>query len=184
MRDRLTRAAIRPPSADLTPPGLRGQTPAPVAASPVTNGASASLDPAMGAAISPADPVKAEYDAAADLLKTQHYDAAQRGFLAFLQKNPHSRLIAPATYHLGESYYYQSRHREAAEQFLKIATDYSKTSVAPDAMVKLGVSLNALGAKNRPAPSSPNCRANIPTPQRRTRRPRRARRKRPLAEPF
>jgi tol-pal system protein YbgF len=136
---------------DLTPPGLRGQTPAtaPVAASPVTNGASASLDPALGAATPPADAVKAEYDAAADLLKTQHYDAAQRGFLAFLQKNPHSRLIAPATYHLGESYYYQSRHREAAEQFLKIATDYSKTSVAPDAMVKLGVSLNALGAKEQ-----------------------------------
>ena len=80
----------------------------------------------MGAAPAapPADPAKAQYEAAADLLKTQHYDAAQQGFLAFLQKNPHSRLIAPATYHLGESYYYQSRHREAAEQFLKIATGF------------------------------------------------------------
>jgi tol-pal system protein YbgF len=134
---------------DLTPPGLRGQTPATAPVAAVTSGAV--LDPAMGAVpvALPADPVKAEYDAAADLLKTQHYDAAQRGFLAFLQKNPHSRLIAPATYHLGESYYFQSRHREAAEQFLKIATDYSKTSVAPDAMVKLGVSLNALGAKEQ-----------------------------------
>jgi tol-pal system protein YbgF len=133
---------------DLTPPGLRGQT---QAASPVTGGGVASLDPSLGAtpAALPADPVKAEYDAAADLLKTQHYDAAQQGFAAFLQKNPHSRLIAPATYHLGESYYYQSRHREAAEQFLKIATDFSKSSVAPDAMVKLGVSLNALGAKEQ-----------------------------------
>jgi len=129
---------------DLTPPAVRGQTPA-------TSGALASLDPAMGAvpAAPPADPVKAEYEAAATLLKTQHYDAAQQGFLAFLQKNPHSRLIAPATYHLGESYYYQSRHREAAEQFLKIATNFSKSSVAPDAMVKLGVSLNALGAKEQ-----------------------------------
>jgi len=133
---------------DLTPPALRGQTPAAAQfAAPVTSGAVASLDPAMGAA--PADPVKAEYEAATDLLKTQHYDAAQQGFLAFLQKNPHSRLIAPATYHLGESYYYQSRHREAAEQFLKIATNFSKSSVAPDAMVKLGVSLNALGAKEQ-----------------------------------
>ena len=107
------------------------------------------LNPAMGAAAPPADPVKAEYDAATLLLKSQHYDAAQKGFLAFLQKNPHSRLIAPATYRLGESYYYQSRHREAAEQFLKIATDFSKSSVAPDAMIKLGVSLNALGAKEQ-----------------------------------
>jgi tol-pal system protein YbgF len=129
---------------DLTPPGLRGQT---QASSPVTGGGVASLDPTPVAL--PADPVKAEYEAAADLLRTQHYDAAQQGFAAFLQKNPHSRLIAPATYHLGESYYYQSRHREAAEQFLKIATDFSKSSVAPDAMVKLGVSLNALGAKEQ-----------------------------------
>jgi tol-pal system protein YbgF len=140
--------ARRDPTAplDLTPPALRGQSPA--TAAPVTSGAVASLDPATGGA-APADPVKAEYDAAAVLLKTQHYDAAQQGFLAFLQKNPRSRLIAPATYHLGESYYYQSRHREAAEQFLKIATNFSKSSVAPDAMVKLGVSLNALGAKEQ-----------------------------------
>jgi tol-pal system protein YbgF len=96
-----------------------------------------------------ADPVKLEYDSAAEQLKSQHYDAAQRAFSAFVQKNPHNRLIAPAIYHLGESFYYQNRHREAAEQFLKIATDFSKSPVAPDAMVKLGVSLNALGAKEQ-----------------------------------
>jgi tol-pal system protein YbgF len=129
---------------DLTPPGLRGD-----AAQPAVQPAAAA--PATGAtgAAAPADPIKVEYDAATDLLKTQHYDAAQQGFSAFVQKNPHSRLIAPAIYHLGESFYYQSRHREAAEQFLKIATDYSRSPVAPDAMIKLGVSLNALGAKEQ-----------------------------------
>jgi tol-pal system protein YbgF len=132
---------------DLTPPALRDAA-QPAAAAPATAGATvASLG--TGAPAAPADPVKVEYDAATDLLKTQHYDAAQQGFSAFVQKNPHSRLIAPAIYHLGESYYYQSRHREAAEQFLKIATDYSKSPVAPDAMIKLGVSLNALGAKEQ-----------------------------------
>jgi tol-pal system protein YbgF len=133
---------------DLTPPNLRsssapasepGVAPAPVAA-------------AIPAALAPGastDPVKLEYDSAAEQLKSQHYDAAQRAFSAFVQKNPHNRLIAPAIYHLGESYSYQNRHREAAEQFLKIATDFSKSPVAPDAMVKLGVSLNALGAKEQ-----------------------------------
>ncbi len=148
-----TRAAEtrRDPSGplDLTPPGLREQTQA--AAPPAPAATLAAIEPGAPAAMPavPADPVKAEYDAATEQLKTQHYDAAQQGFSAFVQKNPHSRLIAPATYHLGESYYYQSRHREAAEQFLKIATDYSKSSVAPDAMIKLGVSLNALGAKEQ-----------------------------------
>jgi tol-pal system protein YbgF len=139
----------RDPSAplDLTPPGVRDsvQPPAaPVAVAPV-----AGLETGAPVVAAPVDPIKAEYDAATDLLKTQHYDAAQQGFAAFVQKNPHSRLIAPAIYHLGESFYYQGRHREAAEQFLKIATDYSRSPVAPDAMVKLGVSLNALGAKEQ-----------------------------------
>jgi len=97
----------------------------------------------------PADPVKADFDSASELLKAQRYDAAQQAFSTFLQKHPGTRYNAPAIYHYGESYFYQNRHREAAEQFLKIATDYSKSSVAPGAMVKLGVSLNALGAKEQ-----------------------------------
>jgi tol-pal system protein YbgF len=140
---------------DLTPPNLRSAQQAEAGADSAE--ASPSLaalpapgaDPAAGPSSSSADPVKAEYDAAGDMLKTQHYDAAQRAFSAFVAKNPHSRLIAPAIYHLGESYYFQSRHREAAEQFLKIASDYAKSPVAPEAMVKLGVSLNALGAKEQ-----------------------------------
>ena len=136
---------------DLTRPGLRNQASAEVAPAPVPAVAPtvAALEANAPAPAASVDPVKVEYEAAADQLKTQHYDSAQQGFSAFLQKNPHSRLIAPAIYHLGESYYYQNRHREAAEQFLKIATDYSKSSVAPDAMIKLGVSLNALGAKEQ-----------------------------------
>nr|WP_264595654.1 tol-pal system protein YbgF [Rhodoblastus acidophilus] len=101
------------------------------------------------AATPSADPVKTDFEAAADLLKAQRYDAAQQAFASFLQKHPGTRYNAPAIYHYGESYYFQNRHREAAEQFLKIATDYSKSSVAPGAMVKLGVSLNALGAKEQ-----------------------------------
>ena len=93
--------------------------------------------------------VKAEFEAAYEQLKAQRYDGAQQGFSAFVQKNPHSRFIAPAIYHLGESFYFQNRHREAAEQFLKIAQDYAKSPVAASAMVKLGVSLAALGAKEQ-----------------------------------
>jgi len=125
---------------DLSPPGIRERDQA--SAAPV-----ASIEPV--APVAPADPVKADYEAATEQLKSQHYDAAQQAFAAFVQKNSRSRMIASAIYHLGESYYYQSRHREAAEQFLKIATDYSKSPVAPDAMIKLGVSLSALGAKEQ-----------------------------------
>ena len=79
----------------------------------------------------------------------QRYDAAQQSLAAFVQKNPHSRFIAPALFHLGEAYAQQNRNREAAEQFLKIAQEYAKSPVAPAAMVRLGVSLNQLGAKEQ-----------------------------------
>ncbi len=88
-------------------------------------------------------------NSATELLKAKRYDDAQQAFAAFLKKNPGSRYNAPAIYHYGESYYFQNRHREAAEQFLKIYTDYSKSPVAASATVKLGISLNALGAKEQ-----------------------------------
>ena len=39
----------------------------------------------------------------------------------------------------------RSRPREAAEQYLKLSTDYSKSSRAPEGMMRLGQSLAMLG---------------------------------------
>ncbi len=132
---------------DIRPPSLRSGDA--VASAEAPAGPSAENPAAQAAVLPPADPVKAEYEAAASELKSQHYDAAQQAFAAFVQKNPGSRYAASAIYHLGEAYSYQNRHREAAEQFLKIAKDYARNPVAPYAMVRLGMSLNALGAKTQ-----------------------------------
>lgn len=51
-----------------------------------------------------------------------------------------------ATYFLGESYARLAMAAEAAEQFLKLSTDYTKSNRAPDALLRLGMALNALGA--------------------------------------
>jgi tol-pal system protein YbgF len=132
---------------DIRPPSLRsGDSVASVEAPAAP---SAESPAAQAAVLPPADPVKAEYEAAAGELKSQHYDAAQQAFSTFVQKNPGSRYAPSAIYHLGEAYSYQNRHREAAEQFLKIAKDYARTPVAPFAMVRLGMSLSALGAKDQ-----------------------------------
>jgi tol-pal system protein YbgF len=131
---------------DIRPPSLRDGE---AAASTGAPAASTASPAAQTAALAPGDTVKAEYDAALSELRSQHYDAAQQAFSAFMQKNPRSRYIAPAIFHLGEAYFFQNRHREAAEQFLKIAKDYATSPVAPYAMVRLGVSLNALGAKEQ-----------------------------------
>lgn len=95
------------------------------------------------------DSPRQEFDAALGYYKQKDYDNAQRSFSAFLNKNPHSRLTPDALYLLGESYAARGRTREAAEQFLKISTNFTTSSRAPEAMLRLGESLRTLGAKEQ-----------------------------------
>ena len=92
---------------------------------------------------------KAEFDLAMANLKQAAYENAEKGFSGFLEKNPKDKLAADAVYYLGESYYLRGRRREAAEQFLKVSTQYANSPRAPQALLRLGQSLNALGAKEQ-----------------------------------
>jgi tol-pal system protein YbgF len=95
------------------------------------------------------NPTKEEFDVALGYFKQKDYDSAERSFSAFLQQNPRSHLTSDALYYLGETYYQRGRQREAAEQYLKISTDYATAPRAPEAMLRLGESLQALGAKEQ-----------------------------------
>jgi tol-pal system protein YbgF len=97
----------------------------------------------------PLNPVKEEFDLALGYLKQKEYETAEKSFSAFLQKNPKTRYSAEAVYYLGESYYLRGRQREAAEQYLKISSDYPNSTRAPEALLRLGQSLHALGAKEQ-----------------------------------
>ena len=55
------------------------------------------------------------------------------------------RLAPDAMFYIGETYMQRSRPREAAEQYLKVSTEYSKSPRAPEGMVRLGLSLAMLG---------------------------------------
>jgi tol-pal system protein YbgF len=79
----------------------------------------------------------------------KQWDQAEPALRRFLAQHGRGNLAADATYWLGESYLQRSKPREAAEQFLKVSTEYTRSSKAPDALLKLGVSLNALGAKDQ-----------------------------------
>ena len=115
---------------------------------PTETASAASPGAAAVGATAPATPREA-FDAAVGLYRDKQYDEAERSFSAFLQKNPKSRLAADATYYLGESYAQRGRSREAAEQYLKVSTDFSASTRAPDAMLHLGISLKSLGAKEQ-----------------------------------
>lgn len=97
----------------------------------------------------PVNSVKEEFDLALSYFKQKDYDAAEKGLSAFVQKNPKGRYSAEAIYYLGESYYLRGRQREAAEQYLKISSDFANSSRAPEALLRLGQSLHALGAKEQ-----------------------------------
>jgi tol-pal system protein YbgF len=92
---------------------------------------------------------RSDFDGAYAYILQKQYERAEMGFRQFLQSHPRDRLVPEATYWLGESYYQRNRHREAAEQFLKVSTEYTSSQRAPDAMLRLGITLNALGAKDQ-----------------------------------
>ena len=89
------------------------------------------------------------YDEAYAAILRKEYPQAEMGFRQLLQSHPRDRLAADAAFWLGETYYQRGRHREAAEQFLRVTTEFSRSAKAPDSMLKLGMSLNALGAKDQ-----------------------------------
>ncbi len=137
-------APLNLPSAGYAPPPA---TPAPTV-QPASTGPSATPG-ATAMASAEVDPSKEEFDTALGYFKQKDYDAAEKGFSAFLEKNPKTRYTSDALFYLGETYYERGRSREAAEQYLKISTDYASSPRAPEAMLRLGESLQALGAKEQ-----------------------------------
>jgi tol-pal system protein YbgF len=121
--------------------------PAPVASASVPSSVMAS----PGGTVIAAAPnsAKEEFDVALGFFKQRAYENAEKGFAGFLEKNPKNKLASDAIYYLGESFYRRGRQPEAAEQYLKISTQYAHSPRAPDALLRLGQSLNALGAKDQ-----------------------------------
>jgi tol-pal system protein YbgF len=98
-----------------------------------------------GISAPPPDGPREQFNAAVESYRAGQYDQAESQFRAFLAHNSSSRLAADATFFLGESYLQRSRPREAAEQYLKLSTDYAKSPRAPEGMLRLGQSLAMLG---------------------------------------
>jgi tol-pal system protein YbgF len=116
-----------------------GKGPAPAAPPPATG------PTVVGSGVAMLDQPREQFNAALQAFQAGQYPEAETGFKAFLAANPAHRLSPDAIFYIGETYLQRSRPREAAEQFLKVTTDYSKSSRAPESMVRLGQTLAALG---------------------------------------
>ena len=88
-----------------------------------------------------------EYDLAYGYMLRKDYALAENGFRAFLRQHPTDRLVADAQYWLGESLFQRQRYRDAAESYLAVTTKHEGSPKAPEALLRLGQSLAALGER-------------------------------------
>ena len=100
------------------------------------------------ASILPNGTPEAQYDFAIDLMKRGQYDQARQAFQEFLQLHPKHELAGNSQYWLGETYYAQGDFKRAGDAFLTGYTTYASSNKAPDSLLKLGMSLVALGNKD------------------------------------
>ncbi|HVY59694.1 MAG TPA: tol-pal system protein YbgF [Xanthobacteraceae bacterium] len=132
------------------PPGERpmagnGPLPPPPTRYPSSTGTSlASANPGVEP---PSQSPKDEFDLGYGYMLRKDYALAEDTFRLFLRKYPSDRLTADAQYWLGESLFQRQRYRDAAESFLTVTTKFESTGKAPDALLRLGQSLAALGEK-------------------------------------
>jgi tol-pal system protein YbgF len=90
---------------------------------------------------------KDEFDLAYGYMLRKDYALAEEGFRNFISRHPNDRLAGDAAYWLGESFFQRQLYRDAAETFLNVSTKFESATKAPEALLRLGQSLAALGEK-------------------------------------
>ncbi len=116
-----------------------------------TGAASYNASGTQVAALPPADSsadAKQDYDTAYGHLLQQDYGAAEASFEDFLKTHPNDQRAGDAQYWLGETHFVRGSYKPAASAFLKGYQTYSKSSKAPDSLLKLAMSLDRLGQKD------------------------------------
>jgi len=86
-----------------------------------------------------------QYDRAFSLLREANYDEAEKAFKIFIDKNPQDKLIDNAKYWYGETFYVRGKFNDAAVAFADAYQQNPKGTKAPDSLLKMAMSLNAVG---------------------------------------
>jgi tol-pal system protein YbgF len=92
---------------------------------------------------------KAAYEAALAQVQGKQYDRGLEGLNAFLARWPDHPYAENALYWRGEAYFAQGEYLRAAEQFDAVLSRPGSGNKAPDALLKLGMCHDRLGAPQR-----------------------------------
>ena len=136
------------PSAPLTLPSHAAETSPlkPLPTPPPVKAAGAEDPPPNFVASSvPFNDAKEQFKAAVAAYHAGQYADAEALFKAYLEANKGAANAPDAIFYIGETYMQRSRPREAAEQYLKVSTEYAKSPRAAESMVRLGLALARLG---------------------------------------
>lgn len=87
----------------------------------------------------------ADFELGMQLLRQGDFGEAESTFLEFVDAYPSSARVGEAWFWLGEARFVRGLYNDAATAYLTSARDYSGGVKAPDALLKLGMSLAALG---------------------------------------
>ncbi len=126
----------------------------------------------------PEGDVQALYNKAQELLTKKSYQDAERAFRVLIDKYPQDPLVINSKYWLGETYYTQGNYKKASVSFADAYKSYRKLdkssdpkakemrrisyAKAPEALVKLALSLIALGRKEDARATLDQLRAEFP----------------------
>jgi tol-pal system protein YbgF len=86
-----------------------------------------------------------QYQYAFDLMRQTKYGEAEQALSTFVDDYPDHPLAGNASYWLGEAYYVRKDYNNAALTFAQTFQKYPQSGKAPDSLLKLGMSLAALG---------------------------------------
>ena len=86
-----------------------------------------------------------QYQYAFDLMRQTKYAEAEQALSTFVDDYPDHPLAGNASYWLGEAYYVRKDYNNAALTFAQTFQKYPRSGKAPDSLLKLGMSLAALG---------------------------------------
>jgi len=95
----------------------------------------------------PGNDVHSLYEKGYGALSQNDYAGAEAAFSQLIDTYPKDPLAGNAQYWIGESYYHRGQYKNAADAFLKGYKKYKSGDKAPETLLKLGMSLAALGQK-------------------------------------
>ena len=81
------------------------------------------------------------YEMGYEYFQAGDYANSQRIFAAFVERYPDNEKIANAQFWLGESMFSQANFKDAAKVFLDAHTNWPQARIAPQTLLKLGLSL-------------------------------------------